>query len=75
MNLPAPPVNPNEVSAMKIIPQNEVDAAFMEDLKDAISDRNSTLEEVIALVQKVAAAGYLGGDSKLLISAIHALKS
>lgn len=79
MNEALQPVNPYDVSKMKIIPQNDVDAAFMEDLKDAISDRNATLDEVIALINTTAAQSWITHDqidfAEYLTDTIEALKS
>ena len=59
---------------MKIIPQNEVDAAFMDELKDAISDRNATLDEVIASTQDLDdGSGWIHRDE--LIEKLTSLKS
>lgn len=64
---------------LKLIPQNEVDAAFMEELKDAISDRNATLDEVIELIRKRTNKIWVTEEqrdfSEHLIVSITALKS
>lgn len=63
---------------LKLIPQNEVDAAFMEELKDAVRDRNATLDEVIALIrsEKVTwPSQQVDMPSEELVELIEALKS
>lgn len=64
---------------MKVSVSNDTEAAFMEELKAAIADRNATLDEVIALVRSRAGKIYVTTDqedfAKHLIRAIEALKS
>ncbi len=61
---------------MKLIPQNEVDAAFMEELKDAVRDRNATIDEVIALIRSnTYGMKSLVVDVDRLVSDIADLKS
>jgi hypothetical protein len=61
---------------MKPDRDNEFEDEFMKELKSAISDRNATLDEVVAVINKEGVAAPLGiSKDRIIDRLIHAIEA